>query len=230
MLVAARFGHVRAVQLAAEAGIPWTLDSPFFSSSVTACDEAAEHGHLYVLLAAHAAGCRWDSHTFARAAAGGHLNIMQRLHTDGCPVDEEATTGACSVFVLGSHNLIAGYRFHSDAAATEHFECLRFAVSCGCSFSELVTYCLAETTGSAIPALAAAARETLEWALALGAPDRYACSGAVAGGNADTLRWLRGRGCSFETPRVNPALAPAQEAKLRASGADDELIDWVRTG
>lgn len=215
MCVAARFGHARAVQQAAQSG-------RFEARYSGACDDAAEYGHLDVLLAARGAGFPWTYHTFGRAAFGGKLDIMRRLLAEGCPVDNQATGRTCSS--LTGFSLI-NY-FHTEATAGGHLECLRFAVSCGCGFATRVTYDLAARTGGSDPAAAAAAREALEWALDAGAPSTFACMGAAEGGNADTLRWLRARGCRFDSFDT-VSLGWDEEAKLRASGADDELIDWA---
>ena len=53
------------------------------------CAEAAENGHLAVLLWARAQGCPWDEETCSYAAYGGQLAVLQWARAERCPYDGE---------------------------------------------------------------------------------------------------------------------------------------------
>lgn len=64
--------------------LPLLAFSP--SSGKGTCDNAAEHGHLDVLVWARSNGCEWGGATTCAAAADrGHLHVLRWLREKGCP-------------------------------------------------------------------------------------------------------------------------------------------------
>ena len=61
-------------------GCPW---------SGSACDFAAEGGHLDVLMWAREHDCPWSESTCTYAAEGGHLDVLMWAREHDCPWDEE---------------------------------------------------------------------------------------------------------------------------------------------
>jgi len=106
------------------------------------CNEAAEAGHLHVLIWAKEIGlditqicyfaarggklhvlqwardnaCEWNEGTCAFAAAGGHLHVLQWAMQHGCPWDEST---------------------HAHAASEGHWQVVEWAIANGCPQSDL---------------------------------------------------------------------------------------------
>jgi hypothetical protein len=74
--VAARMGHLEAIQYAFEHGAPITR---------VACEWAAERGHLNCLKFLHEQGCPWDFQTLKKARARGHMECYNYAKEHGCP-------------------------------------------------------------------------------------------------------------------------------------------------
>lgn len=77
MAVAARHGHLEAVQYAFEQKEAWI--------STVACEWAAERGHLNCLKFLHEQGCPWNSQTLKKARARGHMECYYYAKDHGCP-------------------------------------------------------------------------------------------------------------------------------------------------
>ena len=77
MAVAARHGHLEAVQYAFEQKEAWI--------STVACEWAAERGHLNCLKYLHEQGCPWDFQTLRKARARGHMECYNYAKEHGCP-------------------------------------------------------------------------------------------------------------------------------------------------
>jgi len=77
MAVAARHGHLEAVQYAFEQKEAWI--------STVACEWAAERGHLNCLKFLHEQGCPWDFQTLKKARARGHMECYNYAKDHGCP-------------------------------------------------------------------------------------------------------------------------------------------------
>ena len=77
MAVAARHGHLEAVQYAFEQKEAWI--------STVACEWAAERGHLNCLRYLHEQGCPWDFQTLRKARARGHMECYNYAKEHGCP-------------------------------------------------------------------------------------------------------------------------------------------------
>lgn len=76
--LAARGGHLSALQWLRQNGCPWDQ---------RACHEAAGGGHQAVLQFLRRNDCPWDESTCSSAARGGHLGILRWLRESGCPWD-----------------------------------------------------------------------------------------------------------------------------------------------
>jgi len=77
MAVAARHGHLEAVQYAFEQEEAWI--------STVACEWAAERGHLNCLKYLHEVGAPWNDRTLKKALAGGHMECYNYAKEHGCP-------------------------------------------------------------------------------------------------------------------------------------------------
>lgn len=79
----------------------WLRRTPCRWSEWT-CYEAALHGRLRVLRWLHRSGCPWSERTFDGAADGGHVRVLRWLWRRGCPLSSSACTHAAQSGHLGA--------------------------------------------------------------------------------------------------------------------------------
>ncbi|KAG5190987.1 hypothetical protein JKP88DRAFT_296870 [Tribonema minus] len=146
--------------------IEWLVDTIPGAVDEDTCAMAAQFGHLHVLRFAHERGCPWDSRVCRVAAHKGHLDVLRYAREHGCPW--------------------VGAEVARCAADGGGLAVLQWAVENGCGWDATVCE-IAAGRGDV---------EMLEWALASGAPCRYAAlsSSASATGHVAVAKWLRARG------------------------------------
>ena len=150
---AARSGQLEELKVLRADGTPWDKDT---------CSYAAFGRHLEVLQWLRANGCLWHEETCSLAAACGHLEVLQWARANGCPWDEET----CMYAARGGHLEVLqwahanGCPWDEDtcscAADGGHLEVLQWARANGCPWDVRLRQ--------------VAKGDTLEWAIANGAP------------------------------------------------------------
>ncbi|KAJ1619328.1 hypothetical protein T492DRAFT_890540 [Pavlovales sp. CCMP2436] len=106
--------------------------------TASACDAAANEGHLDALARLHSRGCPWDSGTCFCAAWGGRLEVLRYAHEHGCPWDSDT----CMCAARGGHLETLWYAHEHCCPWTRwtcywiaqegHLEVLQYAHEHGC--------------------------------------------------------------------------------------------------
>lgn len=115
----------------------------FFIYDYTACEIAAEHGHIECLkFLRRVCGLSWDKFTFYAAAQHGQLECIKYLHENWCPW----TSAVAVATVYGGYLNCLKYlydngcpvdeRVMSYAAYYGHLDMLKYLHSAGCPWNE----------------------------------------------------------------------------------------------
>jgi hypothetical protein len=129
--LAARHGHLAALQLAHMRGAAWHCT----------CESAARGGHLEVLQWARKAGAAWNCNTCAEAARGGHLHVLQWARANGAPWNEDTCLFAAAenhldVLQWARANGAPWDAYLCAATARQgHLETLQWALANGCPWN-----------------------------------------------------------------------------------------------
>ena len=190
--------------------------------------EAAENGHLDILIWLHANGDPWDPSVCTAAVDGGNIDILTWLRSKGCPMDEETFATAAEQGRLDMMKYLRSEKCPWDSTA--------FLCAAREGFMEVLKWLHAEecpwdagATGNSMydgensPCNAAAAGghlEVLKWLQALGAAwDERTCRVAACEGHLEVLKWLHANGCPW---------GEAVCASAAARG-ELELLKWARS-
>lgn len=188
-------GNLDAFYWAKDNGFLWHMNN--LSQCQEAAHIAAEKGQLEILQWLHELGCDFSSERFCTAAAkSGHLDVVRWLPSVGC--DWKDSTFAWAV--KGDHVKVVKYMIDNGfkmadwtidgAAQWGSMDTLQLLHSMNFKFNNNDDVISNAAFGGHL--------NIIRWALNLGVCLTYRpCYYAAAGGQLDTLKWLRAKGCPW---------------------------------
>ena len=186
------------------------------------CPDAAEGGHLDVLVWCIENGCPWESSriiSFCSAAYNGHLLVLQWCRDNGFLLPIDLSSDLCSCAATNGHlNVIQWCReigcpwdekLCSNAAENGHMHVLQWCRENGCPWDADV--CKKAASNGQL--------NVLQWCREIGCPwDEESCSSAAENGHLHVLKWCRENGCPWD----------ADVCKKAASTGKLNVLQWCR--
>ena len=186
------------------------------------CPDAAEGGHLDVLVWCIENGCPWESSriiSFCSAAYNGHLLVLKWCRDNGFLLPIDLSSDLCSCAATNGHLKVIQWcreigcpwdeELCSNAAENGHLHVLKWCRENGCPWDADV--CKKAASNGQL--------NVLQWCREIGCPwDEESCSSAAENGHLHVLKWCRENGCPWD----------ADVCKKAASTGKLNVLQWCR--